>query len=419
MHWFLLSLFLLILAVRLWLRRLNLRHLAAHGHEIPSGFEGLIDHHLLARTSDYTLAGSRVGLLESLIGNLLLALFIFGGLLAWYDQLIAAMTASFLWQGLLFVIGLTVVQTLLDAPFSLYRTFVLETRFGFNTSTLRIWIIDQIKSLAIGMVLLSLVTAGALTLVQVSPGWWWLWVWGFFAVVTLLLMYLSPVLIEPLFFKFEPLQRPELAAQVKTVMARAGLQIDRVQQVDASRRSKHSNAYFTGIGRVKRIVLFDTLLAQMSDDEILGVLAHEAGHWRLGHIWKRLLGMQAISLFACWLAWLVLGWGGLPALFGIGQLGFPGQVLLLGFLGSLLMFPLTPLFSGLSRRHEWQADHFAVQLTGAPQALARALAKLSKENLSNLHPHPLYVYFYYSHPPMAARIATLLKKAGPNSRTVC
>lgn len=407
MQWLILTLFLAILACRLWLRHLNLRHLEQYGHEIPPAFEGLIDRDLLARTSDYTLANSRVGLLETLFGSLLLVVFIFGGLLDWYDGLVRGLTGSFIGRGLLFVTGLVLVQTLLDIPFSLYRTFVLEARFDFNTSTPKVWLTDQLKSLAIGLILLSLLTAGALALVQASPEWWWLWVWGFFATVTLVLMYLSPVLIEPLFFKFEPLQRTELADQVKSVLARTGLRIDRVMQVDASRRSRHSNAYFTGIGRVKRIVLFDTLLEQMSDQEILAVLAHEAGHWRLGHIWKRLLGVQATALAACWLAWLLLGWGGLPQLFGMASLSFVGQVLLLGFLGNLLMFPLTPLFSALSRRHEWQADHFATELTQTPAALAKALAKLSKENLSNLHPHPLYVRFYYSHPPATERIAAL------------
>ncbi len=244
-------------------------------------------------------------------------------------------------------------------------------------------------------------------MIQLSPNNWWLWVWGFLAVLTLLLMYLSPVLIEPLFFKFQPLQNEELAERVKLVMARAGLQVDRVQQVDASRRSKHSNAYFTGIGRVKRIVLFDTLLAQMSDEEIIGVLAHEAGHWKLGHIWKRLLTMELFSLGACWIAWMLLSRGDLAGWFGLDALGIVGQFVLLGFLASLVSFPLTPISSALSRRHEWQADRFALDLTGDSSPLAQALIKLCKENLSNLHPHPLYAWFYYSHPPVVARVARL------------
>ncbi len=220
-------------------------------------------------------------------------------------------------------------------------------------------------------------------------------------------MYLSPVLIEPLFFKFKPLTREGLDNKVKTVMQKAGLRIDKVLQVDASRRSKHSNAYFTGIGRVKRIVLFDTLLEQMEDDEIIGVLAHEAGHWKRGHIWKRLLAMEIVSLVGCWVAWTLLNHDYLSGAFGLGPLGFIANVLLLGFLASLLMFPLTPLSSLLSRRHEWQADKFAFDLTGEAGPLSSAMVKLAKENLSNLHPHPFYAWFYYSHPPVTARIARL------------
>ena len=407
MKWLLLTLYLLVLGCRLWLRHLNLQHLKAHAHEVPAGFEGIVDRQLLARTSAYTLATSRVGLIESLFSSLLLLLFVFGGLLAWYDDLILGVTTSFIGQGCLFVLGLLLAQTLIDIPFSLYRTFVIEERFQFNTSTPKLWITDLLKSLAVGMILLSLLTAGSLVLVQASPNLWWLWVWGLFALITLLLMYLSPVLIEPLFFKFQPLQDQALAERVKDVMKQAGLQVEQVQQVDASRRSKHSNAYFTGIGRVKRIVLFDTLLEQMSDDEILGVLAHEAGHWKLGHIWKRLLSMELVSLLVCWLFWLVLSWEGLSGWFGLVELSFLGKVLLVGFLASLVSFPLTPISSLRSRRHEWQADQFACNLTGEPESLASALVKLCKENLSNLHPHPFYAWFYYSHPPVVERIARL------------
>ena len=181
MKWLILFLFLLILAARLWLRRLNLHHLARHGHEVPTGFAGEVDASLLARTSDYTLANSRIGLVETLFGSLLLVLFLFAGPLAWYDRWIAGLTESFISQGVLFVIGLIMAQTLLDIPFSLYRTFVLEERFQFNTSTPRLWLTDLLKSLGIGVFLMALLTAGALALVQASPDRWWLWVWGFFA----------------------------------------------------------------------------------------------------------------------------------------------------------------------------------------------------------------------------------------------
>ena len=413
MKWLLLLSYLMIMAFRFWLRRLNLQHLARHGHEVPGAFQGQIDQDLLTKASAYTLATSKLRMLESIFSSLLLLLFLFGGLLGRYDAWIGRLSESFIVQGVLFVLVLGLALTILDIPFNLYRTFVLEERFQFNTSTPKLWFTDLVKSLLVSALLLSLVTAGALALVQASPEHWWLWVWGFLALLTLVLMYLSPVLIEPLFFKFQPLQNEALAERVKSLMARAGLQVDRVLQVDASRRSKHSNAYFTGIGRVKRIVLFDTLLEQMSDDEIVGVLAHEAGHWKLGHIWKRLLVMELVSLVACWLAWLLLEQGLLPGWFGIEQLSFIGQVVLLCFLASLVGFFLTPMSSSLSRRQEWQADRFVYELTGETQPLSSALVKLSRENLSNLHPHPRYAWFYYSHPPVTSRLARLSEMESP------
>jgi STE24 endopeptidase len=224
-------------------------------------------------------------------------------------------------------------------------------------------------------------------------------------------MYLSPYLIEPLFYKFEPVRDEELKGRIEALTQKAGLKVSAVQQVDASRRSRHSNAYFTGIGRVKRIVLFDTLLAQMTHDEILAILAHEAGHWKKGHIRRRLWSAELLSLAASFLAFLLLQWGGLPQLLGIAPASFFAQVVILGFLGSLVSFPLTPVGSWLSRRHERQADRFASELTGEPAALASALVKLARENLSNLHPHPLYAWFHYSHPPIVERVRALRRES--------
>jgi STE24 endopeptidase len=220
-----------------------------------------------------------------------------------------------------------------------------------------------VKSTLLSLLLLGLLTAGALALIQASPQHWWLWVWALVALVTLFLMYLSPYVIEPLFYKFEPVRDEGLRARIAALMEKAGLRVSRVQQVDASRRSRHSNAYFTGIGRVKRIVLFDTLLEQMTPEEILAILAHEAGHWKKGHIRRRLWSAELLSLAAFFIGFHLLQWGGLPQLLGIEQASFFAQVVILGFLGSLVSFPLTPFGSWLSRRHERQADRFAVELT--------------------------------------------------------
>ena len=403
----LLLLYLLTLAAGLWLRALNLRHLKRFGATVPPEFAGTVDPEVLRRTAAYTLAQSRLGLVESLFGAALTLVFLFGGLLPFYDRWIASLSGFFVVAGLIFFLGLQLTQALLDIPFSLYRNFVLETRFGFNVMSGRLWLTDLVKSTLLSLVLMGLLTAGALAIIQTSPQRWWLWVWALVALVTLFLMYLSPYLIEPLFYKFEPVRDEELKARIESLTEKAGLKVSAVQQVDASRRSRHSNAYFTGIGRVKRIVLFDTLLAQMTHDEILAILAHEAGHWKKGHIRRRLIFAELLSLTAFCLAWWLLGWGGLPQLLGLEQASFFTRVVILGFLGSLVTFPLTPFGSWFSRRHERQADRFAVELTGEPASLASALVKLSKENLANLHPHPLYAWFHYSHPPIVERVRAL------------
>jgi len=400
-------LYLCIIASGYWLRSINLSYLKLHGTEIPPGFEEAIDAELLAKTTAYTVEQSRVGLIESVIDNILLLVFLFGGLLGLYDRWIASLSGSFVVSGLLFFLFLTLAQTLLDIPFSLYRTFCIENRYGFNTMNRQLWLTDLLKSTVIALLLLSLLVAGALMLIRWSPGFWWLWVWGFFAGVTVFLIYVSPSVIEPLFFKFSSLEEGGLEEEIQVMMAKAGVTVSRVMQVDASRRSRHSNAYFTGIGRVKRIVLFDTLLTQMNHREILAILAHEIGHWKKGHLLKRLMLTEAGGLFACYVAFRLLQWGGLPGMVGLTQASFPAQLVILLFLGSLIAFPFTPFSSWLSRRHEWQADQFARELSNAPDALASALIKLSRENLANLHPHPLYAKFYYSHPPVVERVQRL------------
>lgn len=411
MKWVLLAAFVAVLMFEYALDWLNMRHLRRYGHQVPPEFSGHIDQELLTRTSAYTLSRNRLGLVESLLGNLLLIVFLFGGLLALYDGWITALTDSFLLAGLLFFFGLALVRWLLDVPFSLYRNFVIEERFGFNTLTWRLWLSDLIKGTLVSLILSALLLGGALWLVQLSPAWWWLWVWLFFALFSLFLMYLSPYVIEPLFFKFEAIREEGLEERIRNMMAKAGLEVSRVFQVDASRRSRHSNAYFTGIGRVKRIVLFDTLLEQMDQEEVLAVLAHEVGHWKKRHVLKRLLTAQLIALVGLFLAQTLIDSDVLPGLLGLEHASFFAQLMILSLLASLAGFPLTPLTSWLSRRDEYQADAFARELSGRPEALASALVKLSRENLANLHPHPWYAAFHYSHPPVVERIRSLLRAA--------
>jgi STE24 endopeptidase len=405
----LIALYLARFAVSYLLRYLNLSHLKRHGSTVPRAFEGMLDAEALAKTSRYTVELSRLALYESIYEGVLLLAFLFTPLLPRYDQWIDGLSGSFVLRGILFLLVLSLALSLLEIPFTLYSTFCVEKRYGFNTTTPGLWLSDFLKSTAISVVLLALVTGAALWLVQAAPTLWWLWVWAFFALFSIVMIYLSPVLIEPLFSKFEPLDDPELEHRIQDLLAQAGLTIKAVQKMDASRRSLHSNAYFTGIGRVKRIVLYDTLLKQMDHQELLAILAHEAGHWKKGHIWKRLVLMEGTALAVCFGVYLLIGSGLVPGLFGLSGASFMAQAVLISFLGSLASFPLTPLSSWLSRRHEWEADQFATKLCGTPKSLASALVKLSRDNLSNLHPHPVYASFYYSHPPVVTRVARLLE----------
>lgn len=400
----LLIFYLFVTTTGYWLRLINLNYLKKHGTEVPAGFENTINKDILAKTTAYTLEKSRLGLKESVINNIIVIFFLFGGLITLYDQWILSLSHSFIISGMLFFIILALVQTLIEIPFSFYDTFTIESRYGFNTTTKRLWLTDLFKSILISLLILSIMVSAALGLIKWSSGFWWLWLWGFFVVFSIFLMYIAPYVIEPLFFKFSPIEEKSLEDKIMEMMEKAKVKVSRVVQVDASRRSHHSNAYFSGIGRVKKIVLFDTLLKQMTQEEIIAVLAHELGHWKKGHIRKKLIMIETVSLLSFYLAYHLLAWGGLPGLLNLTQLSLPAQFVILMFLGSLVVFPLTPLSSWLSRNHERQADQFACELSGDPEALASALIKLSGENLANLHPHPFYASFYYSHPPVIERV---------------
>ncbi len=382
---------------------LNLSHLKRYGQIIPPEFEGYIDQTLLDRTCRYNLEHGRFAFVISLFNNVVLAVFIFK-LLNIYNSWVISLGYSFVPAGLIFFLLLACGEAVLSVPFSLYSTFRIENRYGFNRMTLRLWIADFLKSLVVSTVLMSLLIAAGLYIIQVSPQFWWLWVWCLFLLFGIFVMYISPYVIEPLFHKFSPLDDKELEGRVKDLMERAGLRISRVFKVDASRRTGHTNAYFTGIGRVKRIVLYDTLLEKMNTEEILSVLAHEAGHWKKRHILKSIVMTESIALAALYISWLVMQSEALVQIFNVAQSSFYVKFVLIGFIGSILSVPFNPLFNSLSRKHEREADSFVIGLTGSGDAMISSLVKLSKDNLSNLHPHPLYALFHYSHPPVLERI---------------
>jgi STE24 endopeptidase len=402
-----LSVFLAVAVARLGLSWLNLRHLVRSGHTVPRELQAEVDAEKLRKISDYTAARARFGLVHSVLSTLVTALFVFGGGLGAYDAWVQGKTSSFVGGGVVFLLGLMLAGNLLEVPFQLYGDFRIEQRHGFNRQTPGLWLSDWLKSTLLSLVLSGLLAAGALALVQAAPQSWWLWVAGLIAGVSLLMTFLSPYVIEPLFNKMEPLEVEGLSDGIRAMTEKAGVHVGRVLQVDASRRSSHSNAYFTGLGRVKRVVLFDTLLAQMSHAQILAVLAHELGHWKKHHVLVRMLVMLALLVGGAYLAFLLTPSSSLPALAGLSSASFAARIVLLMLVASTLLFPLTPLFSAWSRRDEREADRFAVDLHGHARDLADALAKLGTENLSNLHPHPLYAAFYYSHPPLVERIGAL------------
>jgi STE24 endopeptidase len=402
-----LSIFVAMAAARLGLSWLNLRHLEREGHLVPRELEREVDAEKLRKISQYTAERARFGLAHSVFSSLVTGAFLFGGGLGFYDAWVTGMQHGFVWSGVLFVMGLLLVSAVLEIPFQLYGDFRIEQRHGFNRQTTGLWWSDWLKSTVLSLVLSGGLTAGALWLVQAAPNTWWVWVTALISGVSLAMTFLSPYVIEPLFHKMEPLDVAGLSDGIRSMTEKAGVHIGRVLKVDASRRSSHSNAYFTGLGRVKRVVLFDTLLAQMSHQQILAVLAHELGHWKKHHVLFRMLTMQVLLVAGAYLAFRLAPSAALPELVGLGSASFMARVVVLMMAASALMFPLTPLFAAWSRHDEREADRFAVDLHGHAHDLADALSKLGTENLSNLHPHPLYAAFYYSHPPLVERVATL------------
>ncbi len=403
--------YLTTLILQYWLDIVNIGHMKKYGTKIPEGFEGFIDEAVLKRTHAYTLERNSFSVVESLFSSIVTLLFLFGGLLGRYTSWVASLTDSFIFQGTCFFLFLSYASSLLSVPFSLYSTFRIENKYGFNTMTPKLWLTDFVKSTLISSMLMIIALACGLWIVQKSPNLWWLFAWGFFFLFSIFMMYISPYVIEPLFNKFTPLEGHDLERRITTMMQRTGIRVSRVFTIDASRRSHHTNAYFTGLGRTKRIVLYDTLISKMEENEVLAVLAHEAGHWKKKHVLKMIMIFEALSLAGAYIAFRVLRSGVLADTFGLPDNAFFAELVILAFVFSIVSFPVTPLFSALSRRHEREADRFAVGLAPSPEALATSLIKLSKDNLSNLHPHPLYAMVYYSHPPVVERVRTIRELA--------
>ena len=396
--------------VRTVLSSRQIRHVARHRHAVPAAFADTISPEAHRKAADYTIAKARFGQLDTVVeAALLLGWTLLGGL-HFLNQALLAWLGGGLLQQLALVAAFAVIGGLLTLPLAWWSTFRIEERFGFNKMSLGLWLGDLLKNALVGGLIGLPVVALVLWLMGAAGPTWWLWAWGVWMGFNLLLLVLYPTLIAPLFNKFEPLQDESLKARVNALMQRCGFAAKGLFVMDGSRRSAHANAYFTGFGAAKRVVFFDTLLQQLSPPEIDAVLAHELGHYKRRHIVQRVGLMFALSF----VGFALLGWVSNQAWFytGLGvmpSLDAPNHALaLLLFLLVVPLFTyfLSPLMAQLSRRHEFEADAYAVAHTDGKD-LASALLKLYKDNASTLTPDPVYARFYYSHPPASERLARL------------
>ena len=404
------------LLVQLWLNTRQVRHVAQHRHAVPAAFAAHIDLSAHQKAADYTLAKARLGLLHTAWGAvILLGWTLLGGLDALHATLLTWMAPGMA-QQLALLAGFAVISGVLDLPFSLYQTFSLEARFGFNKSTPAIWLSDLLKATVLAAVIGLPIAWVILWLMGATGGWWWLWAWGIWTVFQLLLIWIFPTFIAPLFNKFEPLADESLKARVTQLMQRCGFAAKGLFVMDGSRRSAHANAYFTGFGASKRVVFYDTLLKQLNVDEVEAVLAHELGHFKHKHITKRMMGMFALSLagFAVLGSlsqqmWFYAGLGVTPSAdMAFGQTAYDDALALLLFMLAMPVFTfwVSPLMAHFSRRDEFEADAYAMaQANGS--ALASALLKMYQDNASTLTPDPIYASYYYSHPPAVERLARM------------
>jgi STE24 endopeptidase len=404
---------LLSLLVKFWLATRQMRHVAAHRNAVPAAFAATVSLAAHQRAADYTLAKGRLGLLSTAFGTaVLLGWTLLGGLDVLNTWLLATVQPAFGNMGyqLALLVGFTLVSAVLDLPFELYSTFRLEQRFGFNRTTPKLFVIDLLKNALVGALIGLPLAALVLWIMGATGGLWWLWAWGAWVGFNLLIMVVYPTLIAPLFNKFEPLADESLKARVQALMQRCGFAAKGLFVMDGSRRSAHGNAYFTGLGAAKRVVFYDTLLAKLNPGEVEAVLAHELGHFKHKHITQRIVMVFGISLAAlALLGWLAQQPGFYTGLGVMPNIGAPNDALaLLLFMLALPVFSffVSPLAAQLSRTHEFQADAYAcAQSSGAD--LASALLKLHEDNAATLTPDPVYVRFYYSHPPASERLAAL------------
>ena len=409
MHTFTL-IFLLFLAAsiiaRLWLSQRQINHIAQHRDQVPEAFAEKISLQEHQKAADYSTTKLRFSRLTLGWETFWLLVWTLGGGLSMIDTWWTGYQLSPLWTGIAVILTLGLIMSLLDTPFSLYSTFVIEQRFGFNKTTFSIWISDLLKSAALMLVLGVPLVAAILWLMNQAGEYWWIYAWGVWTAFSLFMIWAYPAFIAPIFNKFSPLEDESLKNRIDNLLSRCGFKSQGVFVVDGSKRSAHGNAYFTGFGNNKRIVFYDTLLESLSENEVEAVLAHELGHFKRNHI-KKSLGLSIAMTFAGFalLAWLMNSSWFYSAL-GVAQATTYNALILFMFTLPVFTYFISPIFSALSRKHEFEADDFAKQQSDY-RALISALVNMYRENASTLTPDPVHSMFYDSHPPASIRIAHL------------
>jgi STE24 endopeptidase len=405
------------LALRLWLARRQVAHVAAHRDRVPSAFSdsiALAGHH---KAADYTVAKQHLGMVETVADAAILIAMTLGGGLALLLRWTEALPMWPIWRDIALLAGVALIGGVISLPFSWYRTFRLEARFGFNRTTLRLWLTDLAKGLLVGVALGLPLTLAILWLMGRAGSLWWLWAWLVWFGFQVLMLFLYPTVIAPMFNRFTPLPAGAARERIVRLLARCGFHVAGLFVMDGSRRSGHGNAYFTGFGKARRIVFFDTLLTRLVPDEIEAILAHELGHYKLRHVLKRIVWSALFSLaflaLLAWLAatdWFYAGLGIPPSLLPVAH-ARPGVAIALFLLAlPVFVFILSPLAARYSRRHEFEADAFAARNASAT-ALVSALVKLYEDNAATLTPDPVHSAFYDSHPPASIRVARLQQAA--------
>ncbi len=388
---------------------INNRHLKKVGNTIPTVLKDIIDEEKLRKMNQYSIDNTRLSVIKTVVAKFIFLGIILFGFLPFIVGFIKDL--HFIPAGLIFFAVLGVIATLVDLPFDYYHIFRIEERYGFNTRTIKIWLSDLLKSLVITVFLGSALLSLLLIIIRYAGNLWWMWAWLFFFLFQLLMTALYPTVIAPLFNRFIPIQNDKLVEKIRDLTNKEGLHVKDIFQMDAARRSRHTNAYFSGLGKTKRIVLYDTLLKSHDEEEILAILSHEIGHLKRRHIIKQICIMGMVTFLLFFLASQMITWEAMYRSFGFSEIYPYVGLLLIATLWEPLEFFLSPLAMALSRKFEREADHYVLKAIKTSEPFVEALKKIARDNLANLYPHSLYIRFNYSHPPLLERIKNLREMA--------